>query len=249
MADELVDCGGGRQAWQRRFCAPSELLVTSPWPNIGAAYDVVAQDYATTFDDELDGKPADRDLLDRLAATVSGRGPVWDIGCGAAGHITRYLADRGVDAIGVDISPGSVAVAGQRHRDLRFIAADMRDLPVADRSLAGIVAFYSVIHLPRQQIPVALAEFRRVLAPGGLLLMSMHSGEGEVGVDEWFGHAVRVRATLVSLEELRANIMAARFTTVRATARPPYPGENPPGRQRLYVWAQPSAPPAAGLPT
>jgi SAM-dependent methyltransferase len=223
--------------------------VTSPWPDIGAAYDVVAQDYATTFDHELDGKPADRDLLDRLAATVPGRGQVWDIGCGAAGHITRYLADRGVDAIGVDISPGSLAVAGQRHRDLRFFAADMRDLPAADRSLAGIVAFYSVIHLPRDQVPAALAEFRRVLAPGGVLLMSMHSGEGEVDADEWFGHAVRVRATLVSLEVLRANITAAGFTTVQATTRPPYAGENPPDRQRLYVWAQPSPPPAAAPAT
>lgn len=94
---------------------------------------------------------------------------------------------RGVDAIGLDISPGSVGVARQRYRHLRFFAADMRDLPAADGSLAGIVAFYSVIHLPSEQVPVAPAKFRGVLAPGGVLLMSMHAGEGESSMWEQMG--------------------------------------------------------------
>lgn len=119
------------------------------WPDITAAYDEVAADYAGLFAAELAGKPFDRELLD-----------------GFAGHITRYLADRGVEVVGADVSPGVVAVARERQPGLEFRTADMRTLPIADGWLAGIVAFYSVIHLPREQIPVALAEFRRVLAPG-----------------------------------------------------------------------------------
>ena len=79
--------------------------MSTPWPDISHTYDVAAEHYAATFAAELGGKPFDRDLLDRYAAELAGRGAVWDVGCGAAGHVTRYLADRGVAASGADISP------------------------------------------------------------------------------------------------------------------------------------------------
>lgn len=84
------------------------------WPDIAHVYDVVANDYAQAFADELDRKPFDRDLLDRWAAVVAGRGPVWDVGCGPAAHVTRYLADRRVEAEGVDLSPRVVDTACRR---------------------------------------------------------------------------------------------------------------------------------------
>jgi SAM-dependent methyltransferase len=204
------------------------------WPDIGATYDAVAADYAASFAGELAGKPADRALLDRLAAACRGE-PVWDVGCGAAGHITRYLADRAALAAGMDLSPVSVAVASRLNPDLRFCVADMRALPAAAGSLAGIAALYSVIHLPRKQIGLALAEFRRVLRPGGVLLLAMHGGTGEVTTDDWFGKAVQVRATMVALPELTDAVASAGFTTVQGSERAPYPGEHQ--TQRLYVWA------------
>jgi len=206
------------------------------WPDIAHAYDVVAEDYAATFGGELRRKPFDRDLLARFAATVAGRGPVWDVGCGSAGHITRYLADRGVQAAGVDLSPRSVAVARAQQPDLEFRVADMCDLPADDGSLAGIVAFYSVIHLPRHRIPAALAEFRRALGPGGGLLIAMHGGSGEIGRDEWLGHSVRVGATLVSMAELTEKLESAGFALRERHARDPYEGEAP--TRRLYIWGE-----------
>ncbi len=210
--------------------------MSGPWPDIGHTYDVAAEHYAATFAAELDGKPFDRDLLDRYAAALAGRGEVWDVGCGAAGHLTRYLADRGAAVSGADISPGSVAVARRRHPGLTFRVADMCDLPAGDGSLAGIVAFYSMIHLPRPRIPVALAEFRRVLTPGGALLAAMHGGTGEVGSDAAFGLPVQVRATLVSPDEIAAMAASAGFAIREQHARAPYPGEYP--SQRLYLWAE-----------
>ena len=203
---------------------------------MGATYDAVATDYAAAFGDELVGKPFDRALLDDFAAACAGR--VFDVGCGAAGHITRYLADRGVDVVGVDLSTVSVEVARQRQPTLRFEIADMRDLPAADGVLAGLVAFYSVIHLPRDQVPVALAEFRRVLPPGGVLLIAMHGGAGEISSDGWFGHPVSVRASLWSLAELTGALSEAGFDIRRQHARQPYPAEH--ATERLYVWAQAS---------
>jgi SAM-dependent methyltransferase len=210
--------------------------MSAPWPDIAHTYDLAAEHYAATFAGELGGKPFDRDLLDRYAAAAAGRGEVWDVGCGAAGHLTRYLADHGVTASGADISPGSVAVARRCQPGLTFRVADMCELPAGAASLAGIVAFYSMIHLPRPRIPVALGEFRRVLAPGGGLLAAMHGGTGEIGSDDAFGLRVPVRATLVSLNELAAMAESAGFTVRERHERDPYPGEYP--SPRIYLWAE-----------
>jgi SAM-dependent methyltransferase len=206
------------------------------WPDIAAAYDLAAADYADLFGAELAGKPFDTDLLDWFAAELAGGGPVWDVGCGSAGHVTRYLADRGVQAAGVDLSPGVVVVARQRQPGLEFRVADMRALPAADGSLAGIVAFYSVIHLPRTQIPVALAEFRRALAPGGRLLIAMHGGSGEIISEQAFGHPAPIYATLVTMAELTAAARGAGLVVDYQHERAPYAGEHP--TPRLYLGAR-----------
>jgi SAM-dependent methyltransferase len=226
-----------------------------PWPDIAAAYDVAAATYADRFADELAGKPMDRQLLDDFALTVAGQGPVWDVGCGAAGHITRFLADQEVEVVGSDISPGVVAEARRRQPGLDFRVADLRRLPVPDGSLAGILAFYSLIHLPRPQLPVALAEFRRALAPTGTLLVAMHSattwspesgfspddGEaGEIVETQAFGHPVELRVTLVYMAELSQMVGDAGLPSISCGERAPYPGEYP--TRRVHVWSGPNEP-------
>jgi SAM-dependent methyltransferase len=204
------------------------------WPDIRHTYDVVAEDYARSFADELAAKPFDRALLDAFAKEVTG--PAVDVGCGPAGHVTRYLADQGMTIAGVDLSPRSVELAKATHPDLDFQVADLRDLPHADASLAGLVAFYSVVHLQRPELPTAFAEFHRVLQPGGTLLVSMHGGAGEVGADDWFDRNVAVRVTLVELGELTRLIENAGFAIAERHQRDPYLSEYP--TRRLYIVAR-----------
>src|SRR6185437_9161700 len=111
--------------------------------------------------------------------------------CGPA-HVADYLRQRGVDTVGVDVSAAMAAVARERRPRLPFVVADMRQLPFAPASVAGIVAFYSVIHLPRPYVPAALAELRRVLQPGAPLLIAVHGGAGIIRKEEFVGVPVSV---------------------------------------------------------
>jgi SAM-dependent methyltransferase len=155
-------------------------------PQRPRGYDPVAEEYAEKYFNELDHKPFDRELLDRFAARVRSLGPVCDLGCGP-GQIARYLHGRGVDAFGGDLSPEMIAVARRLNPGLRFEQGDMRvlrALPAGGGAWGGIAAFYSIIHIPRQGVVVALRELWRVLRPGGSLLLAFHIGDEVVHLDE-----------------------------------------------------------------
>ena len=205
-------------------------------------YDRVAEPYAAQFFDELDRKPFDRRLLDDFAARCRDAGPVLDVGCGP-GHVARYLRDRGVAAEGVDLSPGTVAVARRLNPGLPVRVGDLTALDVDDHSIAGVVAFYSLIHLPRPVLPAALRELHRALRPEGVLLAALHGGSGELHADEFVGQPVAVAAALYTGDELARLLADAGFTVEAVRERPPYEFEHP--TPRLYALATATATGAA----
>jgi len=205
----------------------------SRWnPDLAGAYDRVAEPYGKQFFDELARKPFDRELLDRFAARARGRGPVCDVGCGP-GHVGRYLAERGVDVFGLDLSAGMVTLARALNPAMRFEQGDLRAFSRPDASLAGIVAFYSLIHLERAALADALVELARVLAPGGLVLIAFHGGAGEVHADDWFGRGVSIDTTLFHEAEMAAAMDRARLDVEAITTRAPYEFEYP--TTRVYA--------------
>jgi len=153
--------------------------------DVQISYDNVAAEYADKLYGELAGKPFDRERLDRFAQRVRG-GRVCDLGCGPA-QIARYLRDRGVDAFGLDLSAGMLAQARRLDTDLPLVQSSMLALGLRSEVLDGIAAFYCILHVPRQQVACALAEMRRVLKPGGLLLITFHIGTDSTHLDELFG--------------------------------------------------------------
>jgi SAM-dependent methyltransferase len=154
------------------------------------SYDLIAEQYAAQYFDELDGKPFDRAVLDRFAATVKDHGRVCDLGCGP-GQVARYLAAHGVDAFGIDASAAMVATARRLNPTLQFRQGDFFHLQLADSELAGVAAFYCLIHCARGELGRAVAEIHRVLMPRGRFLLALHVGEGEVGRDEAYASASR----------------------------------------------------------
>jgi len=163
---------------------------------VRASYDAIAASYADHLVDELNSLPFETWLLDRVLEHAHGQ-PVVDVGAGP-GHVTAYLADRGADATGIDISPAMVSEARRHFPGRTFGVGDLRRLsrPATSSGWAAVVAWYSLIHFAASELPVAVAALARPLAPAGWLVLGMHAGAEVRHLDEWFGHEVDLDVVL-----------------------------------------------------
>lgn len=164
--------------------------------NTRASYDEVAASYADQMRDVLDGAETvyERAALALFASMVrdSGGGLVADLGCGP-GHVTAHLRELGIDAFGIDLSPSMIDVARRDYPGLRFEEGSMTDLRVADASVAGLLAFWSLVHIPDDELPAVFGHFQRVLRPGAPLLLGFHAGEGSrLKTSGYGGHPMKV---------------------------------------------------------
>ena len=146
------------------------------------AHNALAEVYASRLAHVMDELPADRAVLGLFCDLVLGNGAgaeVGDIGCGT-GRLAPFLAARGLVPRGVDLSPEMIRVARRDQPGFRFDVADLRDLPFADASLAGVVCWYSLMYCAPSSRPGAFGELARVVRPGGYLATAYKAGDGEV---------------------------------------------------------------------
>jgi ubiquinone/menaquinone biosynthesis C-methylase UbiE len=156
-------------------------------------YDRTAAMYAERFHHHLDDKPLELAVLSAFAGLVAkGRNrQVIDVGCGT-GATTALLADRGVEVRGIDLSSNMIAQARRLNPDLEFSIGSMASLEVADGTVGGVCAWYSIIHVPEDQLAHVLGEFHRVLVPGGLLLLAFQVGDESRLLTSAFGQDVHL---------------------------------------------------------
>jgi SAM-dependent methyltransferase len=152
-----------------------------------AGWDAAAVEYAETFEHELDGRPLWRGLFAAFAELVSG--PVVEVGSGP-GWNAAYLDSLGLDVSGIDLSPEMVAVARRLHPGLRYSVGSMTALDIADGTLGGLVAWYSIINLPPERLPGVFAEFHRVLTTGGHLLVGFQERTEPLRLTEAWGKPI-----------------------------------------------------------
>lgn len=155
------------------------------------SYDAVAAEYAEAVTPLLGDMPLERALCTAFAELVraGGNRTVADVGCGP-GHVTALLHQLGLDAFGVDLSPEMVAIARRSHPEVRFEEGSMLALDLRGASLGGLLAYYSIIHIPWERRPQVFAEFHRVLAPGGLLMVGFQVGDDRGYRTEAYGKRV-----------------------------------------------------------
>jgi len=198
------------------------------------AYDIAAKAYADMCFYELYDKPLDKKLYDLFFERVVNKGIVLEIGCGP-GEIANYLKMKGIDVIGLDISDKMIEIAKQLNPFIDFRVGDVFDLKFKDNSVAGIVAPYLIVNFRLSDIPKAFSEIYRVLNDSGQLLISFHSGQQELELDDFFVKGNTIPYTYFDSDKIKDKLVDSGFKIIEYIHRMPYEGEV---TKRTYIFAE-----------
>ncbi|MFJ9447946.1 class I SAM-dependent DNA methyltransferase [Kitasatospora sp. NPDC101235] len=195
-----------------------------------AFYDAIATEYTDLFRDHLSRTPMDRAMLALFADLVREERPdarTAELGCGP-GRMTGPLHRLGLDVHGIDLSPRMVELARQAHPEVPFSVGSMFDLPFQDGELTGVVAWYSIIHTPAERLPEVFAEFARVLAPGGHLMLAFQVGDQPSRQERPFGYPVSLDFRRLRPERVEELAREAGLPVTSRTVREPEADEKTP---------------------
>jgi 2-polyprenyl-3-methyl-5-hydroxy-6-metoxy-1,4-benzoquinol methylase len=151
---------------------------------VESGYDRMSEQYLATKDLE---DPLALRALEDLASLLPSQAAVLDLGCGAGVPVTRWLADRGFAVTGVDVSARQLELTSTYVPEGTFIKADMTEVDFEPESFDAVVAFHSIIHVPRTEHPALLESIHRWLRPGGALLATMTVADYEGRDEDWEG--------------------------------------------------------------
>lgn len=210
-----------------------------------AAYDAAADTYTATVPQTLDALALPLAMFAAFAELVRANGNVVtaDVGCGP-GDITARLNALGLDAFGIDLSPAMVAAARREHPELRFETGSMLalDLPDADpeagTGLGGLVAYYSIIHVPWERRADVFAEFHRVLAPGGYVLLGFQIGAERRHNPRAYGHDAPLTSYRQRPADIAELLTEAGFAMVANVESEPDPTGGPEAPGHGHVLAR-----------
>ena len=183
---------------------------------VESGYDRVAEKYLATKDPQ---DPLAVSALEELSRELWPGAPVLDLGCGAGVPATRWLADRGFDVTGVDLSEGQLDLARRLVPGATFLKADMAELDFDAGTFDAGVAFHSIIHVPREEHPALFGKIQRWLKGGGLFLATLTLTDfvGEDG--DWEGWGAPMRWSHYDAQTNKGMLREAGFDVVYAEPR------------------------------
>ena len=186
------------------------------------AYNLAAQKYHDLFHNEMNEKEYDRKLLDSFAARFNKDSLICDAGCGPSAHIGRYLFEKGIKVVGVDISEKCVELARINNPRMKFECADICSMPFDDNTFDGLISYYSIINTPKIYVNRIFTEFSRVIKTNGYLLVAVKAGTVEGYIDDLLGVKTKIYSTLFTLEEITRYFKESGFIIEFIDKRNPY---------------------------
>ncbi len=198
-------------------------------------YDTVAKEYQETFSDEHEKKPKDQEILHRFSQEIGDKRPVWDFGCGP-GQTTKYLKNLGIEISGLDLSEKILELAKTIHPEIHFRKGNILELDFENDSIAGVVAFYAIVHFTEEQVGIAFREVFRVLQPGGIFLFTYHIGDETIHLEEFLGKKIDIDFMFFTTDFISACLKKNGFEKIEIIEREPYPEVEYESR-RAYVFA------------
>jgi SAM-dependent methyltransferase len=139
-------------------------------PLAAREYDLAAgyQLWSATYDAPLRLFPLEEPPVRRLLGALP-PGRILDAACGTGRH-SAWLAARGHEVVGIDVSPDMLAKARAKIPDGRFELGEVTSLPLPDVSVDAVLCALALVHVA--ELSAAIAEFARVVRPGGSVIVS-----------------------------------------------------------------------------
>ncbi|MFC7046012.1 class I SAM-dependent DNA methyltransferase [Halobacteriaceae archaeon GCM10025711] len=176
-------------------------------PDTVSTYEAVADQYHRRHADRSGVEALVEQFLQSVDATTDGStSRVLDVGTGP-GWESATFTEHGHDTVGVDLTPAFLEIAREKATQAAFLRMDMRRLGLQRNAFDGVWACASLLHVPREDVPATLSEFRRVLRPGGVALLSVKRGDGTTTGSGYDGDARRF--TLFQPDEFESMVADA----------------------------------------
>ena len=190
-----------------------------------AVYDMAAPRYVQLAGTEISSAtegPIDQSLLVAFIELVKKQTicRVADVGCGP-GRAAAFMAERGLDVIGVDVSETMLAVARSAYPHIKFEEGQLDALPFETGVLAGAVCWYSIIYTPPDRLAQAFGELARVLIPGGYLLLAFQAEDEPIHRTDAHGTHLPLTSYRHSVQEVAARLMDSGFKNYATVLRAP----------------------------
>jgi ubiquinone/menaquinone biosynthesis C-methylase UbiE len=204
-------------------------------------YDTIAKEYAEAFSGDHEKKPKDQEILRRFSQEIGQRRPVWDFGCGP-GQTANYLNNLGLEISGLDLSEKILEQARTIHPEIHLRKGNILALEFENDSIAGVVAFYAIVHLTAEQVGIAFREVFRVLQPGGIFLFTYHVGEETIHLGEFLGKKIDIDFMFFTTDFISSCLKDSGFKKIEVIEREPYLGVEYKSRRAYVFVIKPAGP-------
>ncbi len=182
--------------------------------DIPRVYDQIAEEYRHRIT-----RPTD--YINCFTAFLPDGARILDAGCGI-GTDAGYLSQSGYEVAAIDLSRGMLEIARTNHEAAVFYEQDLRYPDFKPHSFDGIIASFSLIHIPKGQIPGVLKKYHELLVNRGILFLAMQAGESrELYLKEPFKPDETTFLNVVSEEEILHQLHQAGFDVVERYERDP----------------------------